>query len=157
MQRKIISKLLFIINFCSKTRTKPKPSSKIKTEFYENNSFWGKKKKSRVGGLTSSLPFQTRLLRIGTRIRSDFQNLVESILDKTLKRVGRVSKMTGPALGKYPLAFLLLANSLPNFDLRNMSLTYAKEFSWKKKTAQIHHISGNFFFQITRFSFDKFQ
>jgi hypothetical protein len=40
--------------------------------------------------------------------------------------------MKGPALGKYPHAFLLLANSLPNFDLKNMILTYAKEFSWKK-------------------------
>jgi hypothetical protein len=34
----------------------------------------GEKKKSRVEGLTSSLPFQTRLPRIGTRIRLDFQN-----------------------------------------------------------------------------------
>jgi hypothetical protein len=40
--------------------------------------------------------------------------------------------MKGPALGKYPRAFLLLANSLPNFDLKKTSLTYAKEFSWKK-------------------------
>jgi hypothetical protein len=41
--------------------------------------------------------------------------------------------MKGPALGKYPPAFLLLANSLPNFDLKKLILTYAKEFSWKKK------------------------
>jgi ligand-binding sensor protein len=54
--KKNISKLLSIINFCSKTRTKPKPSSRIRTENFENNSFWGKKKKSGVGGLTSSLP-----------------------------------------------------------------------------------------------------
>jgi hypothetical protein len=40
--------------------------------------------------------------------------------------------MKDPALDKYPRAFLL-ANSLPNFDLKIMSLTYAKEFSWKKK------------------------
>jgi hypothetical protein len=43
MSSKIISKLLSIINFCSKTRTKPKPSSTIRTEIFENNSFWGKK------------------------------------------------------------------------------------------------------------------
>jgi hypothetical protein len=54
------------------------------------------------------------------------------MLDKTLKWVGCVPKMKRPALGKYPRAFLLLANSLPNFDLKKMSLTYAKEFSWKK-------------------------
>jgi hypothetical protein len=47
--------------------------------------------------------------------------------------------MKGPALGKYPRAFLLLANSVPNFDQKKMILTYAKEFSWKKM-AQIHHI-----------------
>jgi hypothetical protein len=40
--------------------------------------------------------------------------------------------MKGPALGKYPRAFLLLANSLPNLDLKEMILTYAKEFSWEK-------------------------
>jgi hypothetical protein len=37
--------------------------------------------------------------------------------------------MKGPALGKYPHAFLLLANFLPNFDPKKMILTYAKEFS----------------------------
>jgi hypothetical protein len=41
--------------------------------------------------------------------------------------------MKGPVLSKYPHAFLLLANPLPNFDLKKMILTYAKEFSWKKK------------------------
>jgi len=49
MSSKIISKLLSIINFCSKTRTKPKPSSTIRTEIFENNSFWGKKEVCELG------------------------------------------------------------------------------------------------------------
>jgi hypothetical protein len=52
--------------------------------------------------------------------------------------------MKGPALGKYANAFLLLANSFPNFDLKKMILTYAKEFSWKifflKKIIPDHQI-----------------
>jgi hypothetical protein len=65
--------------------------------------------------------------------------------------------MKGPALGKYPRAFLLLANSLPNFDLKKMSLTYAKEFSWKKNGPNSPYFWKKIKFQITRFSFDKFQ
>jgi hypothetical protein len=64
--------------------------------------------------------------------------------------------MKGPALGKYPRAFLLLANSLPNFHLKKMSLTYAKEFLWKKNGPNSPYF-GKKKFQITRFSFDKFQ
>jgi hypothetical protein len=58
MKSKIISKLRSIINFCSKTRTKPKPSSRIRTEvkFLKIILSGEKKKKSEVGGLTSSLP-----------------------------------------------------------------------------------------------------
>jgi hypothetical protein len=57
-------------------KLEPNPNLVLQSElnFFENNSFWEKKRRSGVGGLTSSLPFQTRLPRIGTRIRSDFQN-----------------------------------------------------------------------------------
>ncbi len=82
--------------------------------------------------------------------------LVWFILDKTLKWVGCVPKMKGPALGKYPHAFLLLANSLPNFDLKKMILTYAKEFSWEKNGPSSPYFEKKKF-QITRFSFDNFQ
>jgi hypothetical protein len=55
------------------------------------------------------------------------------ILDKTLKWVECVPKMKGPALGKYPRAFLLLANSLPNFDLKKNDSDLCKGFFMGKK------------------------
>ncbi len=55
VKQKLFQNCYLSSTFCSKTRTKPKPSSRIRTEIFENNSFWGKNK-SGVGGLTSSLP-----------------------------------------------------------------------------------------------------
>jgi hypothetical protein len=64
--------------------------------------------------------------------------------------------MKGPALGKYPRAFLLLAKFFAKFRPEKNDSDLCKGVFMEKQMAQIHHNLKKKF-QITRFSFDKFQ
>jgi hypothetical protein len=64
--------------------------------------------------------------------------MVWFILDKTLKCVGRVPKMKGPALGTYPRAFLFVgeffAKFRPEKNESNLCKGVFMEKKWPKFT-----------------------
>jgi hypothetical protein len=164
--------LLSIINFCSKPRTKPKPSSRIRTEIFENNSFWGKKKVWSWGfnqqfTISDQVTSNWNQNQVGFPepepellfFQEPDQNWTQGsifvwepepclfkepepeVFHKSAEHWSKQRPSNGWGVSlkqraqhwvNIPCFFCCWQNSLPNFDVKKMSLTYAKEFSWKK-------------------------